>query len=303
MMATYNGEKYLHQQIDSLLNQTIQDFTIHITDDVSTDSTWDILQEYAKRHPRNIKIYQRTKNSGGAKYNFLSMMVNTRNDYLMLCDQDDVWLPNKIEISLNKVKELEQQHPNTPILVRTDMRVVNQNLQEISPSYKQSMNSNFNRTAFNQILIQNTFAGCTAIYNRALAEMLFCEPVYCIMHDWWLELVASAFGELGHVDEPTVLYRQHDSNEIGAKDVRKLSYMFNRLIHNSEVKEAIRITYDQGESFMKIYENQMTEGQKVVLRQYCAIPQMSKISRWQTICKLGSFKNGLSRNIAYLMFV
>ena len=303
LMGTHNGEKYLQAQLDSLLNQTYNDFTLWISDDASTDKTWDILHAYANLHPDKIKITRKEKNTGNAKYNFLSMMTQIKDDYVMLCDQDDVWLPQKIEKTLAKMQETEKQHPGTPILVRTDMKVVDRDLKTINLSYRKAMCSNFNRTGFNQVLIQNSFAGCTAMYNRPLAEIINQEPDYCIMHDWWLELVASAFGRITQVDEPTILYRQHGENEIGAKDVRKLSYKVNRLINYKEIKKAIQITYTQAESFLRCYEEQLTEEKKDIAQKYCAIPKMKKVSRWRTICSLRAFKNGLGRNIAYFLFV
>ena len=303
LMATYNGEKYLQEQMDSLLSQTFNDFTLWINDDASVDGTWNILLDYASKHPDKIKLSCNKENSGGAKYNFLEMMSTIKDDYIMLCDQDDVWLPEKIEKTLLRMKELEQQYPNTPILMRTDMQVVDQYLQIISPSYRKLMCSNFDRTGFNQVLVQNTFAGCTAMYNRALAELLDKKPDYCIMHDWWLELAAAAFGKIAHVDEPTILYRQHSDNEVGIKDIRKLSYKIKLLTKGSYIEEAIQATYKQAESFLRVYGHLLTKTQKHVLKKYCAIPNMSRLKRWRTIYNLGAFKNGVSRNIAYFIFV
>jgi len=302
-MAAYNGEQYIKEQIDSVLGQTCGDFTLWISDDASTDGTWDILNYYAGKYPEKIKISRREVNSGSAKHNFFGMMTAVRDDYVMLCDQDDVWLPHKIEKTLFKMKETEQVYPGVPVLIRTDMKIVGQDLQLISPSYKESMHSNFSRTALRQVLIQNTFAGCTAMYNRALANLLYKEPSYCIMHDWWLELTAAAFGKISHVDEPTILYRQHGGNEIGAKDVRRFSYKINRLINNSEIKEAIRVTYKQAESFLDCYGERLTHDQADILRKYCSIPKKHKLSRLCTILELGSYKNGIARNIAYFIFV
>lgn len=303
LMATYNGEKYVKEQIESLLSQTFCNFTLWVSDDVSTDGTWDILQAYARQYPQKIKISRREKNSGDSRYNFLGLMVKIKDNYVMLCDQDDVWLPDKIEKTLAKMKAMEGQYPDMPILVRTDAKIVDQGLRVVYPSYKQVMHSNFDRTDFCQVLIQNTFAGCTAMYNRRLADLIDQKPDYCVMHDWWLELIAAAFGKLGYIDEPTMLYRQHGINVIGVKDVRKLSYKLSCLIHNDRIKKAIRNTYDQAKNFLQIYEDRMTETQKDIARRYCEIPAKGKLARWRTIWALGAYKNGLSRNIAYFLFV
>jgi glycosyltransferase involved in cell wall biosynthesis len=303
LMGTYNGEKYLHQQIDSLLIQTEKNFTLHICDDASTDGTWEILSSYAEKFPEKIKISQRQKNSGSPKHNFLDLMLNIKDDYVMLCDQDDVWLPNKIEVTLAKMKETENAHPNTPVLIRTDQYVVDQNLQMINTSYIHAMHSNFERTAFHQALIQNTFAGCTGMYNRKLADLIFAKPDYCIMFDWWLKLVAAAFGKIENVYDATMLYRQHGKNVVGVKDFRKLSYKLKRLFNKNDIKDAIYITFRQAESFLEIYEKHLSDNQKHILKKYCNIPNSNKLKRWKTICEIKSFKYGIGRNIAYFLFV
>ncbi|MCL1999354.1 MAG: glycosyltransferase family 2 protein [Turicibacter sp.] len=303
LMATYNGERFLQEQLDSVLSQTFSNFTIHVSDDCSTDSTWQILEEYAEKSPK-IRISRRHENTGSAKHNFLGLMTEIRDDYIMLCDQDDVWLPDKIEKTLAKMQSMERENGvNTPILVHTDLTVTDENLAVKNPSYKAAMNSDFSRTAFNQVLIQNTLTGCTALYNRALAELLTTAPKYCVMHDWWLKLVAAAFGRIGHLEEQTVLYRQHGGNAIGAKDVRTLSYKIGRLLNGGSVKEAIKITYPQAESLLDIYDNVLTLSQKQAIEKYCKIPQLGKLARWRTITELNSLKCGFFRNVAYFIFV
>jgi len=199
---------------------------------------------------------------------------------------------------------MEKKHgSDTPILVHTDLQVVNQDLKLITPSFKQAMNSNFSLTALHRVLIQNTITGCTAMYNKALADLLYRKPKYCVMHDWWLQLVAAAFGEIGHLDDTTVLYRQHGANIIGAKDVRRFSYKIDRFLHSDEVKKAISITYPQAESFLHIYKEHLTCQQQEIIKSYCSIPTMRKLAKWYTTCKLKAFKNGFSRNVAYFLYI
>jgi len=183
------------------------------------------------------------------------------------------------------------------------LRVVDKNLNVIFPSFKESMNANYNRTQLKDQLIQNTLTGCTAMYNRALANLIIKEPLYMIMHDWWLILSASAFGYVGHIDHQTILYRQHGQNQIGAKDVRTLQYKLKKLINYAEIKQAINDTYKQAASFLTCYRDKLTEQQIVLLETYCNIPRMNKFMRWRTICRLGTLKNGLFRKIANFIFI
>jgi glycosyltransferase involved in cell wall biosynthesis len=305
LMAVYNGEKYIREQIDSILSQTHPDFTLYIQDDCSTDSSYEIINEYVKRGGGRITARRLEHNTGNAKHNFYEMMARTRDDYIMLCDQDDVWLPDKIEKTLAAMKRLESEHgAQTPLLVHTDLTVVDEKLNVINPSFRKAMNADYNRTALNDLIIQNTLTGCTCMYNRALAALINdTPPEYMVMHDWWLILIAGAFGHVGHVDAPTILYRQHGGNEIGAKDVRTLRYKLDRLLHGGQVREAIDVTYKQAESFLGAYRDKLSEAHKLLLTEYVKIPGKAKLFKWLTVIKLRTFKNGFSRNIAYFLFI
>jgi len=303
-MATYNGERYIREQIDSLLKQTYQDFKLYICDDASTDRTYSIITRYAETNPGKVFVRQQEKNSGSAKHNFIEMMVDVKDDYLMLCDQDDVWLPHKIEVSLTKMKALETMFGiETPILIHTDLTVVDNQLGVVSESYRQIMNADYSKTELHNQVIQNTLTGCTAMYNRALADLIKIEPRYMIMHDWWLILTASAFGKIGVIDEPTVLYRQHNKNEVGAKDVRTLKYKVDRLLRYKKVKEAINITYMQADSFLRTYFEKLSPDQRKLLTAYSDIPNHFKLIRIYRMFRLGTFKNGFSRRVAHILFI
>jgi glycosyltransferase involved in cell wall biosynthesis len=304
LLAAYNGEKYIAEQIESLLGQTQDDFKLYIRDDCSTDGTWEIIRNYEKRYHGKIIVKQNNRNSGSSKHNFIGMMIDIKDDYIMLCDQDDIWLPDKIEKTISKLKAMEAQYgKEKPLLVHTDLRVVDENLNVISPSCREAMNVGYERTGLRQILIQNVTAGCTAAYNRALAELIRAEPAYMVMHDWWLMLTATAFGKIGYLDEQTILYRQHGANEIGANDVRKFRYKFNRLMHGGEVRKAINQTYDQAASFQEMYLNLLNEEQQVLLSAYRQIPAHNKIMRCLMIIRLGVLKHGIERKIANFLFI
>jgi len=304
-MATYNGQKYVAEQIESILMQSHQNFKLHINDDASTDNTLDILQKYASQHSNKIMVTQNSVNSRSAKYNFINMMIGAEDDYVMLCDQDDVWLPNKIERTLSKMEEMELKYgTETPLLVHTDLVVVGEDIgQIISPSYRQAMNSDYGRVQLRDQIIQNTLTGCTAMYNRSLAKFVNAKPDFLVMHDWWLMLVASAFGKIGSLDEQTTLYRQHGNNSIGAYDVRTVSYCVSKLRRYTEIKTALDETYLQAQSLLSMYRNRLSDDQVELLEEYCRIPSMSKTKRIQTIFRLGTLKNGILRRIANIIFV
>ena len=232
LLASYNGEKYIAGQIDSLLNQTIQDFRLFICDDASTDDTYSMLSDYSNKNPGKIHVSRNRKNSGGAKHNFIEMMINHKDDYVMLCDQDDVWLPTKIEVTLAKMREMESEFGSeTPLLVHSDLVVVSKKLETIFPSFKIAMNADYSKTELQNQIIQNTLTGCKVMYNKSLADLITEVPEYMVMHDWWLIIIASAFVVIGTINEPTILYRQHEDNDIGAKNVRSLNHILYELHH------------------------------------------------------------------------
>ncbi|MGN0838537.1 MAG: glycosyltransferase family 2 protein [Pyramidobacter sp.] len=304
LMAVWNGEKYLAAQLDSLFSQTVQDFCLYVSDDGSSDGTMDILEQYRCRHPDRMFVCRNATGRHGAMRNFFSLMTVRRDDYLMLCDQDDVWLPRKIELTLAKMRGMEQQYgKSVPLLVHTDLKIADRNLNVLCSSYRAALNANYSRTALKDALIQNIITGCAAMYNRALADLITEEPARARMHDWWLMLIAAAFGAIGHVDEPLILYRQHGNNSIGAEDMRTLSYKLRRLFNGGEVKKAIDITYPQAQSFLDIYRDRLSPQQTKLLEQYIEIPSLPKWKRVQRIYQLGTYKNSLARQIGHILFI
>lgn len=303
-MATYNGEKYIAQQIESILQQTHQDYILYISDDASTDNTFAIVEQFACQFPEKIKCARKTVNSGGAKHNFFNMMIEHKDDYIMLCDQDDIWLPNKIEVTLYEMLRMESQYGvETPILVHTDLEVVDEDiLHVISPSLKETMRLDFSCTQFEKLISKNTLTGCTAMYNRSLANMIAELPVFMIVHDWWLMLIASAFGKIGALDTKTVLYRQHSNNEVGAKNMQTLGYKINKLLNYRVAKNALNDTYVQAQSFLDLYQNKLTDEQMYFLETYCSVSEMPKYKRWHTMCQIGVFGDGLLRKIVGFIF-
>ena len=304
VIGTFNGEKYVAEQLDSLLNQTRLPDRILIHDDRSTDSTVAILNAYQRAHPELINVVVNPVNSGGSGRNFMSMMTTTRDDYLMLCDQDDVWLPDKIQLSLDKMTEMESRWGSaTPCLMHSDLTVVDEDLTPMEPSFRESTFANYDRTTLRDQIIQNNATGCTIMYNRALAELVTRTPQHMVMHDWWISLIAAALGRMGHIDDCTILYRQHTHNQVGVTDMRTWRYKLDRLFNSAQLKADIAKTYPQAQEFLDTFADKLDSDQKTLLRNYCAIPTKNKLGRIASVIRLGVWKTGFSRNVAYLLFV
>jgi len=304
LLASYNGEKYLGEQIDSLLAQTVQDFVLYINDDQSTDRTFAIASGYAEKYPDKIYVSQNYMNSGGAKYNFIRMIIEKKDDYVMLCDQDDVWLPDKVEKSLRKITEMEEQYGKaTPVLVHTDLCVVDNDCKTIAKSYEKMANTSFKKNALNNLVTMNIAAGCTIIYNRALADLVVAEPAFMVIHDWWLALVAAAFGHIETVSEPTVLYRQHGDNNIGAKKVLSPSYVYHFFTDIDKMAEKVNDSYKQAGCFLKAYFSRLSNDQQELLSAYASLAQQTKIKSIKTMVKYKTFMCGFARRTAQIIII
>jgi glycosyltransferase involved in cell wall biosynthesis len=217
VIGTYNGARYLQEQIRSVLSQTHTHWNLYIRDDSSQDETAVVIDRLAFDEPR-IHVVRDGLGNLGVIGNFNCLLENARSDYVFLCDQDDVWNADKIELSLKRMQDLESLHGrDMPILVHTDLVMVDQELRVLSNSFFAFRNLNSQTTGLVSLFAQNIVTGCTVVVNRALLVKAMPIPLTAAMHDSWLALVAAAFGEVGFVDRPTMLYRQHDANTLGAK--------------------------------------------------------------------------------------
>lgn len=300
LMATYNGSLYVAEQIDSLLSQSYKDWILFIHDDGSMDGTLDIIENYHAKYPDKIQIIQGEK-TGGAKENFLFLLKNIKAPYIMLADQDDVWQPEKIETSLNRMKSQESVFgQDKPHLVFTDLSVVDTDLHVIAETMSKYQGLNPRKTKLNNIIIQNVIPGCTLMINNAMLDYVnkISETDSIIMHDWWLALIAAQYGTIDYIANPMMLYRQHSTNSVGTYRFWDLEYLKNKLIKSVEIKKELLVIEKQAEYFVKIYglqENKM-------LSSFAVLHKQSKISRIRFHMRYHVWKNGIIRNIGLIVF-
>lgn len=307
VIATYNGEQYLDEQISSINEQKLDDnykVKYICVDDGSSDDSLSILHHKIPLNNCN-NIYNKDNSNSGPCKNFSRGLEKTTSDYIMLSDQDDIWLPDKIKKSFDKLKEIEDKiGKDKPILVFTDLCVVDRDLNTICDSFftYQSMNPSWSND-FMQLLVQNVAPGCTMIFNRALLDKARPIPEDAIMHDWWLILVASAFGQVSYLDEPTILYRQHGNNQVGAKKISVLSYW------KGFRKSTINLinTSKQASVFVQHYENEINL--IFTKDELASINNFSNITNRGLFKNLASFfngefrKNNLIRNLGMLFSI
>ncbi len=235
LLATYNGERYLEVQLDSLVNQTFRDFVCYIHDDGSRDRTVEIIKKYQERYPQSFKLLE-YEMGHGAVGNFMSLAEYVRNNteepYIMFTDQDDYWYPAKIEKELDALKK--GKDPSKPYLVYCDQEIVDGELNIISGSaMAYSKRIAGVDDSFRELVFENCAAGCTIAINRACLNLAMdhVNEEHVVMHDWWFMLIARCLGEIGYIDEPLMKYRQHGSNTLGA-DNKRLSGKVRKYLHH-----------------------------------------------------------------------
>ena len=302
LLAAWNGERYLREQMESLLGQTNQEFTILISDDGSSDTTPEIISEYESRFPERIKSLKSLKPSGSARDNFFRLLQSASDEYLMFCDQDDIWLPDKVEVTLREMKKMEQiWGKNMPILIHSDLSVTDQAGTVLYPSMAryQKIAVTDNRTS--HYLVENNITGNTMMINRSLKNLTEQIPDTCFMHDWWLGLVASCFGKISYIDRPLVRYRQHGNNQVGAKSGMK--QLTERMSRQEKVRENYHLLFEQAKSFLSIYNQTMTPAQREMFEEFITLCRKSRAGKIKTIIKYKLFKSTRVRTLGQMFSI
>lgn len=299
LLATYNGGKYLRQQLKSLFDQTLQNFTLVIHDDGSTDDTADIIEEYRNKYPDRIEVFY-GHSCGGPKENFLWMLSRVESDYYLFCDQDDVWMPEKLERSIKVITEaeneihMEDRNKEQPVCVFTDMRVVDEELNTISDSFIRYIGRLPSNTAYTQILIDNPAAGCTMCFNRALRDLVVglipsLELNNIPMHDALLLEIAAIMGNVVAIDEPLAYYRQTGHNAMGAvteTDSEKASRNLDDFKQGSFFDKKKAFVQESRTFAEEILKAQwLPKDKKNVLMRFANIGQKSKFKRMSFYAK------------------
>ena len=304
-LATHNSERFLAALLDSLFAQTDQQFIILVSDDGSSDRTLDILESYGRRLPERIRLLPPPDRPLGAIGNFSRLLEHASGDYLLLCDHDDVWLPNKIAVSLRAIRELEALHPSlVPLLVHSDLAVVGPTLDVLSRSFFQYCKIDPRRKDLTSLLTANVATGCASIINRALYERARPIPPEAMMHDHWLALFAAALGAISFIDEATILYRQHGSNAIGVQKgggpLRKR--VAATLFSDDRYKMMVRYSR-QALALLRRCGDEMDADER---RTTEALAKLWSVSRWRRLSLLrtsGLRLHGIIRNVALLIVV
>ncbi len=295
----------MREQIDSILTQDYPSVRILARDDGSTDRTVAILEEYVTRLPGQFTLLPRSTATGSAKLNFKALMQASRSDYTCCADQDDVWLPQKISRSMTAMATLEKQYgTKVPLLVFSDLQVVDHALRPLHASFwtHQGIDPagiNFLR----RLLTQNVVTGCTTLLNGSLRRLAATVPQDAYMHDWWVALVVCAFGRAIFLPAPSVRYRQHDGNVLGA-----IRHGRHNLLPRLRFHDLRRAQWDtsqrQAEAMLRVFAKELSTDSRRLLEAYLRCgTSPNRLIRVSTLLRHRFFLNGLRPNLAMLWYL
>lgn len=274
LMATYNGERYIRQQIMSLQSQTYSDWRLVVHDDGSKDKTVEIVRSLAEYDNRIVVLDDGIK-CGSPASNFLHLVHNSTSEYAMFCDQDDIWFDNKVVSMYNAIKVMDNTMP-TVVYADAYVWYPEEGIDGLANGYVAKN--------LKQFLFQNSgIQGCSTIFNRAMAQQMSKYNGRCAMHDHLLQFIGCAFGNVGYLPIPLILYRQHRSNFTGGEAFS--ASLMDRLIKHSSIPVMTRAHLNSNIDMIQTYENLLSDADKQLCKEYLSLPEKSKISKILTVLK------------------
>jgi glycosyltransferase involved in cell wall biosynthesis len=306
LLATYNGAAFLGEQLASLEAQTHRNWRLLARDDGSDDGTPEILEAFRARHPDRVVVVRDGEGNLGVVANFSRLMELSDAPYAAFCDQDDVWVADKLELSLAKMRELERQHgADVPLLVFTDLTVVDEDLDVIHPSFWKYANLLPQRCGeLNRLLLQNVVTGCATLMNRPLVTKSLPIPEQAVVHDWWVALVVVLFGKAGYISRPTVMYRQHARNVIGAStlSVFSLPVRVIRFVRKGDLnRKPVLTPFKQARAFLHRFSSVASTKYGDLVGIFLKIPRARLIPRFYYALKCRCLPVGVIRSAAFVV--
>ena len=248
LLATYNGQKFLHEQLDSIINQEYKFWELLIHDDGSLDNTLNILNEYQNNYPGKIRLLidQRIFSSASKNFFHLIKQRSSKADLYCLCDQDDIWHKRKLKFIIEKYITQEDK---TPTLIHSDLSLIDSRGDLLEISHNKLIKYQKKFITKNQALFYNPAPGCAMTINAALADKIY----YCkhmVMHDWWILLSAINFNStIIYINLPLVKYRQHSGNVLGYKKINILILILKLLFKIPQYIKNVKKAYIQSKQF------------------------------------------------------
>ena len=288
LLSTFNGETYLWQQFESFLAQEYRPVVIHLRDDASNDKSVEIASAFAGSlaQDQNIQVKVEAAQHLGVVESFFELLKNSDPNcaYYAFADQDDVWLDRKLSRAVAKIK---QTKTDKPLLYFSRLHYVDKDLNSRGLSVPPKI------LGLGNALVNNVVPGCSLVMNKALRDLLVTElPQKCLMHDWWVYLVASAMGEVIFDSEATILYRQHDNNVVGGtlNPVKNFYRRMRRFMKRRKFQLS-----DQAAELLRIYGERMSPQAKGLVENFVR----TKKSFFARVFFALNPKNGLKRQSSF----
>ena len=300
LLSAFNGDAFIQEQVESIVKQNFNSFNIIIRDDGSKNSNYEFTKNISDKYNIPIIVDDKNDENMGSVKSYNRLLCQSKSDYICFSDQDDVWEKDKLFHSFNRMKKLEKKYgSHMPILVHSDLVVCDQHLRMINHSFINYIKLDPSKKSLNYLLVQNNVTGCTMIINRALKEKSMPIPKSACVHDWWFALVASLFGIIDFINIPTVFYRQHSGNQIGAKKYG-IGFLLNLFKKRELLKNEFHASVQQAATFYHRYKGELNTEQKEMLLALVNIEKEKYIRRANVILKYRFFKQDLLRTIGLI---
>ncbi len=300
-LCTYHGEKYIGAQLNSLALQSLLPDELVAADDSRDLETRKLLEGFAEQASFPVRILPAASAPRGIVRNFSLAVEQCEGDYIALCDQDDIWMSHKLAVSMECMKGMERRlGKETPILIHSDLMTVDGEGHPLSSSMMKSQgiaNEEDMAEALKVLLVQNYVTGCTVLMNQSLKQLACPFPDKIVMHDWWLALLAASCGYIGYVAEPTIGYRQHGDNNVGAKRYFSLQSVCKAFRFRKNRDMILRVT-DQARELKKRLDEHHIESE--FLREYLLALEQGDVRK---IHNMGIRKQGRIRNFMYYVYL
>jgi len=306
VLASHNGEQHIREQLDSIQQQSLQKWVLLVRDDGSSDATRRLIAEYSAADSR-IRVLPPSPQAGGIISGMNALLAAALADgaeFIFFADQDDVWLPEKLQSGWNRLQEMERKYGvGVPLLVHHDLEVVDDPLEPVAPSLHRYMRIDPKTKRPECVLpVQNLVTGCSMAINRALLQLALPIPPQAVMHDWWLALLAASAGRIGYIEQPLARYRQHTGNVIGAQ-----SYWQRFNPAQSGLGATLRrgrrefiATVLQAEAAAERLSRRGTAGSADTLTRYLGALDRSRVTRLLALWRTGVLPQTLLRRLYFL---
>ncbi|WP_228285383.1 glycosyltransferase family 2 protein [Acinetobacter pollinis] len=269
VMATYNGENYIREQIESIQKQNYEHWHLYISDDASTDGTVSIIKQMASDDSR-IRLVS-TDKQGGIIANFNKALSFSDANYIFLSDQDDIWMEDRLIKMLTHFKTIELQSPEKSILLFTDLELIRSDNTIISDSFYKYNNLNpKNNMKDNMLIWRSTVYGCSTLFNKNLLHKSFPIPDYASMHDQWLALNAQLNGGLFYYNYTSLKYRQHSNNAVGGAG----NNLIGKIKKSKKNLESIRENTNRIKTNLKLNKNLFYKGSDISFAYKVILPNV-----------------------------